>query len=362
LNTIWIGIETDHNDKAVLYEADTGFVLVENMFCIFFLWEWAVRLCAFRRKAECLNDRWFIFDTALLLMMVFETWALFFVSAVLNSNTGNFPTDLLRLCRLARFMRAARIARLLRSIPELSVITQGLLVVSRTVFFFCLLLTLLVYVFAILFVQFTRDTSINSDGSYDHVASGMLSLVLGGLIPDMAPMTYAFAKENALFAALFLIFILLGFITILNMLVGVLVQVVAVVATIESETAQMTHVKRLILDSGLDLAEDDTLTPQDIAMVLTEDKIVDGFRQLGIDTDDLFEHSKLVFRDRDEIKVRDFWQLVVLHRGNSAVKVKDLVSMRQFIYSEISALSSQVEKLTDQNVMSEPRTVVSYLH
>ncbi|CAK0894242.1 unnamed protein product, partial [Prorocentrum cordatum] len=300
LNTIWIGIETDHNDKDILYEADLGIVLVENMFCLFFFWEWSVRLCAFRRKSECLYDRWFAFDTALLLLMMFETWALLFVSAVLNSEAANFPTDLLRLCRLARFMRAARIARLLRCIPELAVITRGLLVVARTVFFICLLLTLLVYVFAILFVQFTRDTSINSDGHFDHVASAMLTLVLRGLIPDMAPMTYNFAEESAL-----------------------------------------TQVKRLIFDSGFDFTEDDTLTTQDIAIVLTQDNIVDGFRQLGIDTDDLFEHSKLVFRDRKEIRLRDFWQLIALHRGNSPVKVRDLVSMRQFLHSEISALASQ---------------------
>jgi len=247
------------------------------------------------------------------------------------------------------------------------VITKGLMVVTRTVFFICLLLTLLVYVFAILFVQFTRGTSINSEGRYDHVASAMLSLVLSGLIPDMAPMTYALAKENAFYAFLFLLFILFGFITILNMLVGVLVQVVGAVATIESETAQLTQVKRLILDNGLGWTEDETLTTQDIAMVFAEDRIVVGFRELGIDTDDLFEHSKFVFRDKEQIQLRDFWQLVTQHRGNSSVKVKDLVSMRQFLHSEISTLANRIENLTPlthQSTMSKPRTagtVMSYL-
>jgi hypothetical protein len=345
LNTIWIGIETDHNDKDILFEADPGIVVVENLFCMFFLLEWVARLCAFRNKVECVRDLWFVFDTALLAMMVFETWILFTVSAVVGGESRTWPTDLLRLCRLARFMRVARISRLLRSIPELTVITRGLLVVTRTVFFICVLLTALVYVFAILFVQFARDTNLNSDGRYENVASAMLTLVLGGLIPDMAPMTYEFAKENALFAALFLLFILFGFITIMNMLIGVLVQVVGVVASVESETNQLTQVKRLLLDSDMGLKEHEFISSQDIAMLLGEETIVDGLRELGIDTDDLIEHSKVVFRNREEIKLRDFWQLVVQHRGNATVKVKDLVLMRQFIYTELSTLVGQIESL-----------------
>jgi len=345
LNTAWIGIETDYNNKDILYEADSSIVVVENLFCMFFLVEWIVRLCAFRRKVECFSDLWFVFDTALLAMMIFETWVLFTVSAVVGGQSRTWPTNLLRLCRFARFSRSFRVARLLRSIPELTVITRGLLVVTRTVFFICVLLTVLVYVFAILFVQFARETDLNSEKRFDNVATAMLTLVLGGLIPDMAPLTYTFAKENALFAALFLLFILFGFITIMNMLIGVLVQVVGVVASVESETNQMTQVKRLLLDSDMGLSESDVITSQDIAIVFSDDKIVDGLRELGVDTDDLFEYSKLAFRDRDQIPLRDFWQLVVQHRGNATVKVKDLVLMRQFIYTEISTLASQVENL-----------------
>jgi len=227
------------------------------------------------------------------------------------------------------------------------VIIRGLLVVMRTVLFICLLLTVIVYVFAILFVQLTKDTDLNADGSYDDVPAAMLTLVLGGLIPDMAPMTYAIAKENALFAALFLLFILLGFITIMNMLIGVLVQVVGVVATVEAETNQLTQVKRLLLDSGLGFSEDEVLTAEDLSMVFADVTIISGFQQLGIDTADLFEHSKIVFRDREDIRLRDFWHLAVQHRGNTPVTVKDLVNLRQFLLSEISTLVSKVEIQVD---------------
>merc|ERR1712039_1007942 len=103
----------------------------------------------------------------------------------------------------------------------------------------------------------------------------------------MAPTTYAFAKENALFAALFLFFVFLGFVTIMNMLIGVLVQVVGVVAAVEAESNQLSEVKNVLLDNPLDLKEDDSISMQDIKLLLTDKDIVGGLREVGIDTDDL---------------------------------------------------------------------------
>merc|ERR1719291_96343 len=133
--------------------------------------------------------------------MVLETWILFFVSAVSQGGgVGSYPADLLRMVKLARLTRSVRVARVLRSVPELAVIMRGIMVVMRTVFLILMLLTCLLYVFGIIFVQVARDTELNENGDYRDVRSAMMSLVLGGLIPDMAPTTYAFSKENLLFA------------------------------------------------------------------------------------------------------------------------------------------------------------------
>lgn len=345
LNIIWIGIETDCNDKDVLYESDVRIQLVENLFCLLFLGDWLVRLCAFRRKVQCLGDSWFVFDTVLLVMMIFETWVLFIASALSQSGTATWPTNLLRLVRLVRLARSARIARLLRTIPQLTVIIRGLMVVFRTVIIILVLLTLLVYVFAILFVQFARDSGLNDDGSWDDVSSAMATLFLKGLISDMAPMTYGIASENIFYAALFLVFILVGGITIMNMLIAVLVQVVGVVSTVEEETYELRQVKKLLLQNHLQLNEDDSITLQDIEALFSDEDLVSGFCSLGIDTDDLLTHSKDIFRRRSTMDLRAVWQLAVQHRGDSAVKVKDIVSLRQFVHSQIAVLVEQGDQL-----------------
>jgi hypothetical protein len=278
--------------------------------------------------------------------MVLETWVLFIVSAVSHGGSGGPPTNLLRVVRLARLTRSIRIARFLRNIPELTVIVRGILVVMRTVFLILILLTSLLYVFGILFVQVARDSEHEDlDGNYKTVPSAMMTLVLGGLIPDMAPTTYAFAKENILFAAMFLLFVFLGFVTIMNMLIGVLVQVVGVVATVEAESNQLSEVKSILLDNPLGLKEGDNISMQDIRLLLDDTETTTGLREIGIDTDDLLKHSQVVFKGRLDLTMYDFWQLAVQHRGGNVAKVKDLLKLRQFIYSELSDLGSQVARL-----------------
>jgi len=347
LNAIWIGIETDYNDKEVLYEADVGFILIENLFCIFFLWEWLVRLCAFRQKAQCIRDLWFIFGTVLLVTMVLETWVLFIVSAVSHGGSGNLPTNLLRVVRLARLTRSIRIARFLRNIPELAVILRGILVVMRTVFLILILLTSLLYVFGILFVQVARGTALDEDGGYRDVPTAMMTLLLGGLIPDISPMTYALAKEHFLYAAMFMLFVFLGFITIMNMLIGVLVQVVSVVASIEAETNQLSEVKHVLMSNNLDLKEDDTISLHQINLLLSDEDVSAGLTGLSIDTEALMNHSQVVFCGREDITMYDFWQQAVQHRGGNVAKVTDLVNFRQFIYSELTDLSEEVKRLKE---------------
>merc|ERR1712232_507803 len=62
-NALWIAIDTDLNDAALLLEAEPTFIIAENFFCLFFTFEWLIRLGAFRSKCSGFKDAWFMFDT-----------------------------------------------------------------------------------------------------------------------------------------------------------------------------------------------------------------------------------------------------------------------------------------------------------
>eukprot|EP00913_Durusdinium_trenchii_P001705 g1577.t1 len=102
----------------VLAYADAPFVVVENLFCCFFFFEILVRLLAFDRTWGAFKDRWFLFDFALVVLMVTETWIMFLIVRISTDPTQTqeqaFDSSVLRLLKLVRITRVARIARLLR--------------------------------------------------------------------------------------------------------------------------------------------------------------------------------------------------------------------------------------------------------
>merc|ERR1719456_1375493 len=95
----------------------------------------------------------------------------------------------------------------------------------------------------------------------------MNSLVLHGTIPDMAEFVNNTRRESIALGALLLLFILLGSLTVMNMLVGVLVEVVSVVSEVEKEEMKVNFVKtqmfRMIKECGLEANEDMILSKQD---------------------------------------------------------------------------------------------------
>ena len=65
LNAIWIAIDADLNDAAVITNSPPIFIVVENLFCTYFFAEVLIRFMAFEEKYRALRDRWFVFDSTL---------------------------------------------------------------------------------------------------------------------------------------------------------------------------------------------------------------------------------------------------------------------------------------------------------
>ncbi|CAK0875009.1 unnamed protein product, partial [Prorocentrum cordatum] len=216
LNAIWLAVETDHNDEPILSDADPGFQVVEHLFCAIFTLEWLIRFGAFENKLGGFRDTWFLIDTVLVALMVLETWLLTLLFALIGGGTrGAGSTNALRVVRVFRLTRAARLGRLLKVVPELLVIVRGVVVVARTVFLIACVLVLIIYVFAILFTQLAKE-SILEDTVCSDVATTMVTLLLGGVVPDIADTYRELSSVHPMFAILFLCFVLLSYVTIMH--------------------------------------------------------------------------------------------------------------------------------------------------
>merc|ERR1712232_328455 len=110
--------------------------------------ELIIRFSSFRDKRDAFRDSWFVFDTIMVVLNVFETWLILVIYAFVGSgNTTWMRGSFLRLLRLVRIARLARIARLMNAVPELMVLLKGIVIAGRAVSAVFVLLFFLIYVF-----------------------------------------------------------------------------------------------------------------------------------------------------------------------------------------------------------------------
>lgn len=359
VNAGWIAYDTDHNQDVILSQAAPIFQIAEHVFCAYFVLEWTIRFGAFRVKAEGLKDRWFLFDTLLVSMMVFETWLMHTMFILLSEAfgltlAGGRDASILKLFRMVRMTRMARMMRILRAMPELMILLKGLCVASRSVFFTLLLLFILIYIFAIAFRQLTADLPIG-EKYFSSVPTAITSLLLRGTLPDLADLVYDVADQHLALAVFLFMFILLATLTVMNMLVGVLVEVVKVVSTVEKEELTVTFVRSKLLDiikeEHLDLDGNGMLSREEFLGVLTNVDCARFIQECGVDVVGLVEFTELIFKDQPEILLLDFVELVLQLRGSNTATVKDIVDARKFMMQEMRDVLREVKSSLTEETM-----------
>merc|ERR1712194_306513 len=100
------------------------------------------------------------------------------------------------------------------------------------------LLGAITYVFAMTF----RSITTNSEGGEEYFSSvpyAIYTLLIEGVMPDNAELMDRLLDEKWYYAALFFCFLFLAALTLMNMLIGILCDVVSGVSSAERERAQV---------------------------------------------------------------------------------------------------------------------------
>lgn len=353
LNAIWIAVDADYNEETVLMDSHPVFQVGEHLFCTYFTVEWIFRFGAFKSKLRGFRDRWFFFDTILVVLMIFETWLMTVVMVMSGYDSGNALGDasILRLLRLLRISRMARMAKLLRAFPEIMILIKGMSVAMRAVNSTLILLIIIMYVFAIGFTQMTRGMPLG-DQYFSSVATSMKSLLLHGtFLEDIPDLANAMVEENILIFFVMIFYVLLATLTVMNMLVGVLVEVVSVVAAVEKEQLVVNYVRQQLQSlwdyGGLDTSGDGLMQKDEFENLLENPEASRCLSDVGVDVVGLVDFAEFIFRD-EELTFGDFVELVLTLRGSNTATVKDMVDMRKFTIQEFDRISGSVRKVADQ--------------
>ena len=254
VNAVWIAVDIEFNDSAVVFEAAPVFVTMEIVFLVYFTSEFVVRYMAQPGFRHAIRDSWLLFDFVLVALMVLETWLVPVVALMIegsgaggSSAVGRSAT-VLRIARVLRVLRTARIMRVARYMPELMILVKGLVVAARSVFFTMVLLLLITYVFSIAFLQLSQAYNEEMLQTYfPTMPQSVLTLIVYCIMPDQKEFFDGVTGDNGerwFLGALVIVYVLVGSLIVMNMLVGILVEAVQTVATMEHEQIHVDFAKR----------------------------------------------------------------------------------------------------------------------
>ncbi|CAE8698418.1 unnamed protein product, partial [Polarella glacialis] len=327
-----IAIDTDMNKAPMLIDAAPVFMIVENVFCTYFFFELVIRFMAFQYKLNAFKDGWFIFDFCLVILIVADTWILTGVMWALDirAGSGMGGMSILRMIRLVKLLRLSRMARLFRAVPELVIIVKGLLFASRSVCIFFLLWGMIIYIFAVLFRQLTDGQTVG-DQFFQTVPAAMNTLLLNGVFSDNADIIMAMTAETPYLWPIIVFFMALVSLTIMYMLVGVLVDVVGVVATSEKEGMAVSYIAQQLREELFRLGhkEDLQLTLNDFQNLVLEPGMIKIMTGVGVDVVVLADMLDLVHEDvakkspTGTMTFPDLVDVVLNMRGTNPATVKD---------------------------------------
>jgi len=350
INALYIGYSQDQNDAKTMSSSSIGFQIADNLFCTYFFVEIVIRYFAFATHYHLIRDFWFVFDSALAIIMACETWGMWILEQILQSQDGE--TDLgnasvVKLLRLLRLTRMARMVRLLRAMPELMILIKGMMVAMRSVFFTLCLLLVIIYIFGIAFLQLTDETRVGEkyfNSMWDATNTLWLS---GTLLEDCPEIAYALGSESPFLQLLFYVHVLMASLTVMNMLVGVLVEVVKTVSIVEKESLQVNFVKTRLesMLAGMDEDHDGKISKAEFEILLKNAEATKALHDVGVDVVGLVDYHDYLFADEEELTFGMFMEIVLSLRGSNRATVKDIVDLRKLLMFEMARLRETIASL-----------------
>jgi hypothetical protein len=234
----------------------------------------------------------------------------------------------------------ARMARLLRAMPELMIMIKGMMAATRSVFFTLCLEVIILYVFGIAFAQLANGTEVGRR-YFSSVGTSMFTLLIyGTFLDNVSLFADALGEAPPYFTFMFFSFVLVGSLTVMNMLVGVLCEVVSATAAIEQEEMLVSYVhdKLSRVMAILDTDGGGTISKKEFIEILDNGDAVRCLNDVGVDVFSLVDLADYIFVDDDapeeeelELDFGKFMEVVLQLRGTNQATVKDVVDLRKFV-------------------------------
>jgi len=244
-----------------------------------------------------------------------------------GSSSTSFLGDaaVLRVLRVVKMMRVSRMARLMRGFPEILVLLKGVKAAFRSVVVFFSLWLIIIYMFALIFRTFPSGEL----EDFKSVPGAMNTLLLNGILPAHEPIVSRVAAENPFFWIVMMCFIAIASVTLMNMLIGVLVEVVSLISSTEREAIEVMALAQDLREATQHLNLDwSSVGRRTFADLVVDPHVALMVNSYGVDPGALLEAADSVFEELDKRQkpfgFEDLVELVLKMRGKNVAKVRDI--------------------------------------
>lgn len=258
LNAAFIGVQVEAGFQDEEYPAITA---IDVSFCVLFSIELILRMYAhgvvdfFTDPAERL---WNSFDS---FVVGISTGDLIISTATSGESTFLSNISLLRVTRVVRLIRVVRMIRVMKFFQDFRILLAAIISTIKTASFALALITFLMYMFGVAIAQLTSEHMIRLQREGDvsdpelrlyfgSVGASMLSLfmtITGGI--DWKDAYFPLSQVSAAACLVFLIYISLMTLCIMNVLFGIFCQCALDAASLDREqvvSLQMAERKRFV--------------------------------------------------------------------------------------------------------------------
>jgi len=299
MNALWIGYSVDQEDPDGA-AAPTSHKMMDNFFCFFFSMEIILRIAAYRNPLSFFFDPelrvWNVFDLFLVVFLLGETWAL----PMMFKSKPDLPA-----LSAMRILRMLRMVRVLRMVPELAMMVRSLVAAIRSVSTTFVLAVGIMYIFAIILTQWAKtheqveicDPEVPGmpkkciEAAFGSIAKSFLTLMQILCFDASFALIRAVLKERIPYGLLLIVFILIAAFTVLNMLIGVVCQIVANTSASERSAAMKQQVENLF--RLLEIESTGFISRKELER---NQHVLDELEKVGVDNEILATSLKILDR------------------------------------------------------------------
>merc|ERR1719271_2359554 len=134
----------------------------------------------------------------------------------------------------------------------------------------------------------------------------------------------------------------------MNMLIGILCDVVSNVATDEKEESFVLKVESLVghLMQDLDTDGSHTLSKEEFDGIIMNQDMMHVLHDFGVDVVGIVDFGSFLFQECDELSFADFLNLVIQFRETKQATIKDVMDLRKYLARELSCLEARLKPMT----------------